>query len=554
MKRIKSLLSLLLVLVMAVSLWACGSSKDTADSGTSAGSTTDSTGTDSTDSTDSTDAAAEGSGYVYDSVAIGTDVFGNFITGATPAESDAACSLVFDVVFKIDPDTKEAYSDILEDWYFEDDTTLIMKLKDNITFSNGDKATAEDLLYSYSSHVDRSSAYCAEFGINYDETKVIDEYTLSMKFDQFYSAFYSSYIIYLYDKSWSESVGWDSLDWYKPVGSGPYACTEYVSDDHMTFVARDDYWNKENNPVKIRQWVLKYYADSSTMFMDMEVGNIALCSMETTDYERFINNGGDGYDVYSGSAGVVYSFLYGFTENEAWYNKSVRQAIAYGIPWDELGEVVLGVNYKKATGYVPDSSPEYVNVGFYEYDLEKAKSLLAEAGYDEANPLQLHTVMMDTPFFSTCCEAFEFYCSQLGVKFTYDLKDISAAINDWMTPGAGCELGFYYDNFGSVEQMLIRSLDWAANPYGSTWTYIDEATFVEMYLEVAYETDNDKRIEKSKVTQQYLFDECLAIPFSEVTFNVAYRTDVFNINQVKQGVMNSEYYNLTNMSVASVWE
>lgn len=338
------------------------------------------------------------------------------------------------------------------------------------------------------------------------------------------------------------------------MGSGPYACTEYVSDDHMTFVARDDYWNKENNPVKIRQWVLKYYTDPSTMFMDMEVGNIALCSMESTDYERFLKDGGNGFDVYTGSAGVVYSFLYGFKENEAWYNKSVRQAIAYGIPWDELGKVVLGVNYKKATGYVPDSSPEYVNVGSYEYNVEKAKALLAEAGYNEANPLQLHTVMMDAPFFSSCCEAFEFYCSELGVKFTYELKDISAAISDWMTPGAGCELGFYYDNFGSVQQMLIRSLDWAANPNGATWTFIDEATFDKMYLEVAYETDNAKRIEKSKATQQYLFDEFLAIPFSEATFQVAYRTDVFNIDQMKQGVMNTEYYNLTNMSVASAWK
>lgn len=559
MKTMRSIISLLLVLVMILALGACGGKKDTGDK--------TETKTDAANQTESADKPAgdagslkcvtladEGSGYKYDSVTIGTTVWGNFITGVTPAENDGACSLVFDVVFKVDPDTKEVKSDILEDWHFEDDTTLVMKMKDGITFSNGDKATAEDLFYSYSSHVDRSSAYTAEYGILYDECEVVDELTLRMKFSQFYSAFFTSYIIYLYDKSWCEEVGWDSMDWYKPVGSGPYACTEYVSDDHMTFVARDDYWNKDNDPVLVRQWTIKYYGDASTLFMDLETGAVAMAGIgSTSDYERFLGESNPGYDIYNGSAGVCHVLMFGFTENECWYDKRVRDAIAYGVPWDEFGEIVLGVTYQPAESVVPHDSPEFKAVGTYTYDVEKAKSLLKEAGYDESNPLKLKTVMMESPYYRSCCEAFQFYCEQIGVEFTFELKDISATINDWMTPGAGCEIGFYFDNFGSVDGQLVRSIDWAANPYGSTWTYIDEETFDKMYLEVAYETDTAERIKKSQDVQQYNYDNTLCVPFADMTFQVGYRPEVFGMNQIKLGVMNKDYYNLSNMSYASAW-
>ena len=548
MKKLKSMLCLLLAVVMVLGICACGKTKtDDNGGGKSDGGTTSGTSKGAVP-------AEEGSGYKFDSLTIGTTVMPNFITGCTPAENDGACSLVFDEVFKIDRDTKEPYSDILEEWHFEDENTLIMKLKDGIYFSNGDKATAEDLLFSYSSHPDRSSAYIAEFGILYDQCEIIDELTLSMKFEKFYSAFYSSYIIYLYDKSWCESVGWDSLEWQKPVGTGPYACTEYKVDDSATFTARDDYWNKDNNPVQIRQWVMKYYQDASTMELDLEAGNIVMCSVSATEYERFLNDGGDGFDIYSGSNGVNYIFQMGFLENDCWYNESVRKAFAVGIPWAEFGEVVLGVCYQEATSVVPKISPEYKNVGTYEYNVDEAKKLLAEAGYDETNPLKLHTVMMSTPFYSKCCEAFEYYCSQLGVEFTYDLKDISAAINDWNTPGSGVELGFYYDNFGSVDAQYVRGLDWAANPNGSAWTYIDDEAYDNLYLEVAYETDTETRIAKSQELQQMTFDQHLAIPFAEATFQVGYRTDVFSAAQMKLGVMNNEYYNLADMSYASAWK
>lgn len=545
-------LSLILCFVMVLSLCACGSGKSAekpATSDTPAASNDAKPGSASKCVT----LAPEGSEYIYDSITMGTGVFGALQTVAAPVVNQAGCTLVYDNIFKVNTATKEIYSVILEDWYWEDDNTLIMKMKDGIYFSNGEKATAEDLIYSYICHKEVTSAALAEVQFDMEKTGVRDEFTAALCFTQYNTAFFT-YNVYLYCKSWAQSVGFESTEWQNPVGSGPYKVVEYVNDDHITFEAREDYWNKENDPVVIKQWVMKYYSDASTMAMDMEVGSIAMCAFTSTDYERFLNEGGEGYDVYAGDAGCVYTFAFGFLENECWYDKRVRQAFECGIPWDEFGEVTLGVIYEKATGFVPSTSPEYQELGGYTYDLEKAKSLLKEAGYDESNPLKLHTVMMDTPFYSKSCEALEYYCSQMGVEFTFELKDIPAAVVDWNTPGGGCELGFSYNNLGSPTQLFVRSLSYVATSDVCQWTFVDDEIFDNLYIECSKETDEAKRIELSKQAQQRLYDECLCIPYAICKYEVAYRPDALPSNIIQAGVLSNEYYNLENMSVASAWK
>ena len=162
--------------------------------------------------------------------------------------------------------------------------------------------------------------------------------------------------------------------------------------------------------------------------------------------------------------------------------------------------------------------------------------------------------MMDTPFYSKSCEALEYYCSQMGVEFTFELKDIPAAVVDWNTPGGGCELGFSYNNLGSPTQLFVRSLSYVATSDVCQWTFVDDEIFDNLYIECSKETDEAKRIELSKQAQQRLYDECLCIPYAICKYEVAYRPDALPSNIIQAGVLSNEYYNLENMSVASAWK
>ena len=271
----KRILSLVCIVLLVSLISGCGSS----GGGTSGGSSTGG-GASST----STGGVATQSVDDFVSLTVGiSDYLGRFIQGLTPTESWAACDGVYDAIFKVDPATKSIFSDCLEDWYYEDEVTLIMKLKENVYFSNGMHATAEDLLYSYTSIIDRGSSQRTGIGpIIWDECKVIDEYTVELKFERPYRPFINV-MVYLLCKEWSLSLanGWEDMAWYYPVGSGPYEVTEFSSEELIKMRARDNYWNaEERGPVYVDEWILQFYKNYSTMYMDLEIGNIAFAEIQ----------------------------------------------------------------------------------------------------------------------------------------------------------------------------------------------------------------------------------------------------------------------------------
>ncbi len=210
MKKVKTVFCLLLALLMLLPLAACGgktteeartpsigTQQPSGTGGTSGGSAAQpssggSTGTQPS-SGDSGAAQPSSGGDAAPPVAdpdrgklirIGVDNLGRFLAGIAPSENISACDVVFDTSFKIHPVTKQTESDYFEEWYWEDDNHFVCKMYDNIYFSTGNHATAEDALFSYYSHIERGSNYLNESYIDWDKTEIRDDYTLVFYCDQ----------------------------------------------------------------------------------------------------------------------------------------------------------------------------------------------------------------------------------------------------------------------------------------------------------------------------------------------------------------------------------
>ncbi len=561
MKKAKSFFCILLALTMVFALAACGSSSaapaapaaSTASSGSAAPAEAAAPAAAASESAAPASEAVAPSGEIPDTITIGfSGGLGRFLAGIAPSESFTGCDAVFDSIFKTDPETKEITSDVLESWGWKDDTTFEMKMRDDVYFSNGDNATAEDLIFSYANHPERGSNYLNSFGILMDECVATDTYTAEFKFEKPYVAFTNT-IIYLVDKSWSEEVGWDSMEWYQPVGSGPYKCTEYVADDHMVLEARDDYWNKEKGEIVVKKWILKNYADSSTMFMDLETGKIQMCQTPTADYDRYVKEGGDGYDCVLASTGVVCYFNYGFLNNPIWQNQTLREAIAAGVDWATLGELAYGNMYVPANSLVPEMSKEYVDVGQVVYDPDRAKELLAEAGYAPGE-LKLHTFMMDDPFYRDLCEGFQFYMQELGIECDLEFGDVSTTIAKWVDPASGIDFGFFYYIAGSPAGMLRLNTWNAGDPNGVKWGYFDDEEFQALYAEHCYTTDPELSVQRSKECQQLVYDKTLAVPFCEDVKALAYDNTIFTGEQMLNCYIGADNYQITKLAFASGWD
>lgn len=536
MKNFRKIIVVLLILVMALSLFACN--KKEPSGGTPGGGR----------SPDDAD-------WVSYTIGIG-NYLGRFLAGINPAEDLSGCDAVFDTVFRTNLETREVFSYILKNWYWEDDVTLICEMREDVFFSNGDNATAEDLIFSYFNHVERGSNFLNDFGMDWDRTVVRDKYTAQFGLYEPFPGFFNS-PFYLIDKAWSLEVGWDSMEWYNPVGSGPYYVYDYVADSYMVLRSRgDDYWYKDEGPIVVDEWILKYYPDSATLYMALEVGDVDIASVSSANYSRFLQTGGDGFEVEMSPDGTTVYFVFSMHPEDGadyWNDIRLREAVAIGVDWDKVGQLAMGDMYMKAYSVAPKSSPDFIDPGQYVFDPDRARELMAEAGYGPNNPLRITTSTMDNPMNKNAYEAFLFYAADIYIDAHVEFKDVSAALGDWLNPG-NTDYGLFYNETGSVTREVRACIFDCYTPEGVTYTYVPDPDLLEQFNILLRSTDAAAVTAAGKWCQQYFFDTFQYIPIFELTSAVGWRTDKFSEAQVMNYRVYTDNYQISRLGLASAWK
>ena len=476
---------------------------------------------------------------------------GNFLYGQDAGQCDSAISLVFDYVFEIDPITKEVSSKVLTDWHYEDDLTFVCTIRPGVTFSNGVEATAEDVLWSVGEFFDRHK-FDTIFGpLNMEKSHVKedDKYTAVFVFDGPYGPGLIQNFLVLYNKAWCQEKGWDSEDWYyNPLGSGPYKCAEYVTDSLIRLELRDDYWDKQEYTVDT--WIIKYYPDSSTMFMDLQLGELDLCTgIGDTDYTNYKKSPIEGIKLHSVDLNDVQYFALAYKYNEAFSNINVRKAIAHAVDWDAVGEMGHGEWYVQPQSMVTKSSPYHIDVGHYEYNPELAKQALADSGY-KPGELEFRMFTMQNPAYKAMGEGIQYYLDQIGIKLNLEFGDIASVIGAWLGPN-GTEVGFQNNPIGTMvgEPQLCWS-PMMINYAPFQHTVCTDAKFNELAEAALLTVDQNVRKANYAEAQQYIFDNYLTFPISEYAGAVAYRDGAFPDDVVAHNAYSLMGFNLRTMSLA----
>ena len=260
----KRIAGLTLAATMVFSLASCGGSADSGKSnaGSQSGAAT---------------SAAAGQIDTEASIAVGSTAqqfLGHFdICQLFSTEcSTAAGYLLYDQLFSIGSDGKW-YSDILKsyEWSTEAENQLVLTLKDNIYFSNGDQMTMEDVLYSMQRFAQSPRGATNFTVVDFDNSKISDDgMTLYLQYTQPYGPWQSGLNIFVMDKSFVEGLG-DSPDWFSKdsvCGSGPYTVKESTTDVSITFERRDDWWMKDEadeGVASAKEITIYKYTDDTTM-------------------------------------------------------------------------------------------------------------------------------------------------------------------------------------------------------------------------------------------------------------------------------------------------
>lgn len=160
------------------------------------------------------------------------------------------------------------------------------------------------------------------------------------------------------------------------IGTGPFVATEVVTDDHVSLVKNENYWDGE---VKVDEVTVRTISDGDTLAMALQSGEIdAAYGMAYGSYPLFEN---DNYTFSSIQTSRCFFGQMNFS-SEIMQDDAVRKAIAMGIDKEGFVNVLLhGYGYS-ATGAFPDTFPfGGQNVTTESYDPEGAKAVLEQAGW-----------------------------------------------------------------------------------------------------------------------------------------------------------------------------
>ena len=272
-----------------------------------------------------------------------------------------------------------------------------------------------------------------------DYIEVIDDYTLVFHMGSASEIKLSEFVIAqvnITGPEWDTLTDEQKLDWHYACGTGPYVLTEYVADNHYTFVKNENYYDyderyPENKLPYIETITLQKYNDSTSVLSDFFSGNLdyisQIASLSDSEVTQLKANADVQTYVYPYQAEGL-----GLKLNQAPFNdERVRIALQKAINMEEIATAYYGQDSfsypglwdMSQTGWssVPDWSDELLNE--YTYDPEAAKALLAEAGYPDGFTF---TVAIDPLATSDVFELAKGYFAAIGVTMEIEkLADMS---------------------------------------------------------------------------------------------------------------------------------
>lgn len=445
--------------------------------------------------------------------------------------STSATYLCYDQLFSIGTDGKW-YSDILESWEW-DDLTLVLKLKDNIYFSNGDQMTASDVLYSI-----RRFSQSPRGGSNFTYTDLDNSYvsddnmTLYLVYTQPYGPYLSGLNVFVVNESFIEEDmgGDDNIDWYSPnsiCGSGPYVVSNFEMGLSTTYEKRDDWWQQEevgDTAATVQTITCHQYTDNNTMMVDYENGVLDVAiSLTDDDCERIAADEALGtYVTVPSNAVAVIAMA---QDNEILTsNEALREAICIGTDSAAIAERAWGILGSKATSSLSSSQPYYSDGHAYTYDPERAKELVAQTGLSPEE-LTFTIVVTSAGTSPTIAESFQYYMEQIGITVQVEIYDQATATSIWRERG-GTDFMVSANAIPTVtnEAADVYTFYQSNAPYTSTMQTGEEIN--ELLNAGRTTTDEAERAEIYGKVQDYFYETYNLLPLCEWSTAYAYDTGI----------------------------
>ena len=301
---------------------------------------------------------------------------------ASDAPSHGVAGLIYNGLVKYDGDLN-LIGDLAESWEISPDgLTITFKLRRGVKWQDGAPFTAQDVLFTYQVMVDPKTptAYAGDYQ-QVKKAEAVDDYTFRVTYPKPFAPALNSWGLAILPKHLlaGKDITQSPLARH-PIGTGPFKFREWKAGEKIVLTDNPDYF--EGRP-HLNGYVYTIKPDMATMFLELKAGNIDRMGLTPLQYTRQT-----AYPkfqrLFNKYRYVAFSYVYlGYNlEDRRFADRRVRQALTYAINKGEIIDgVLLGLGQEAIGPYKPGTWFYNPQVPRFDYDPEKAKALLAEAGW-----------------------------------------------------------------------------------------------------------------------------------------------------------------------------
>lgn len=369
----------------------------------------------------------------------------------------------FDVLIDKDADKAESSfrPGLATEWKLIEPTVMELKLREDVYFQNGDKMTADDVIFSlnrmfqpaFKPYIVRAKDRLG----NFDRAEKVDDYTIRIvakRPEPLWETLINMQQLMIVPEKYIKGLTGDpqvaeDSDYeafsLAPVGTGPYRISQFIPGEKIVWERQEQFWGDKAPFDKVSVSYIPEMASRITALKNKEVDlitNVPPDQLSTIEADSNLK-------VASNVTPLFHVLIFN-TQNEVMKNPKFRQALSLAVDRDTLNEalwqgkaVVPSTHTYKQFGelYMPE-------LNTFEYDLEKAKKLLAESGYNGEE------IRMDTS----------------AVYYTNGLLAMQAVAEMWNNIGIKTRINVDDKWTGNDPTMMVRNWSnpmYFADPFGS---------------------------------------------------------------------------------------
>ncbi len=354
------------------------------------------------------------------------------------------------------------------EWTQIDPLTWEFKLRSDVEFHNGEKFNASVMKYSLDrAMIPEINAQNAHNFTTIEEVIVVDDTTLRVVTtveDPLLLGKMASWPAVAVPPEYIEEVGEDQFG-LEPIGTGPYQFVSSEGGSELTVEAFEGHWGEE---VAIKKVLWRSVSEAGSRMAELRAGTADIVDNVPYDQIDMINEDPIAEVLNSWSVRTVYIQLDCDESVTPTNDVRVRQAIAYSIDVDSLiNDLLLGNGRRIASYSIPEVAYHDPDLMPYEFDLDKAKELMTEAGYTEPVDLTFDITVGRVPMDKELCEAITGMLNDSG------LFNVNLIIN---------ESGVYSDKYANKE--LPRTIGQMTLATHGNYTYDPDFTLSRSFAYV----------------------------------------------------------------------